>query len=64
MYSAPQAAKVAHIKAHSHVSLNLDSDGDGGGVVAAQHFLHETTSATRCTQCAGHSLAQMPQPLQ
>lgn len=34
IYSMPNAAKVAHIKAHPRVSLNLDSDGEGGGVVA------------------------------
>lgn len=34
VYSMPDAAKVAHIKAHPRVSLNLDSDGAGGGVVA------------------------------
>ncbi|MCV7092113.1 TIGR03667 family PPOX class F420-dependent oxidoreductase [Mycobacterium interjectum] len=34
VYSMPQAAKVAHIKAHPQVSLNLDSDGNGGGIVA------------------------------
>lgn len=34
VYSMPQAAKVAHIKAHPEVSLNLDSDGNGGGIVA------------------------------
>jgi PPOX class probable F420-dependent enzyme len=34
VYSMPNAAKVAHIKAHPRVSLNLDSDGSGGGVVA------------------------------
>ena len=28
-----QAAKVAHIKAHPQISLNLDSDGDGGGII-------------------------------
>ncbi|WP_421841820.1 TIGR03667 family PPOX class F420-dependent oxidoreductase [Mycobacterium sp.] len=33
VYSKPQAAKVAHIKAHPQVSLNLDSDGDSGGIV-------------------------------
>ena len=33
VYSMPQAAKVAHIRAHPQVSLNLDSDGDGGGVI-------------------------------
>ena len=34
VYSMPNAAKVAHIKAHPRVSLNLDSEGTGGGVVA------------------------------
>jgi PPOX class probable F420-dependent enzyme len=29
----PQAAKVAHIKSHPGVSLNLDSDGNGGGII-------------------------------
>ncbi|MGO9156106.1 TIGR03667 family PPOX class F420-dependent oxidoreductase [Mycobacterium sp.] len=33
VYSMPQAAKVAHIKARPQVSLNLDSDGNGGGVI-------------------------------
>jgi PPOX class probable F420-dependent enzyme len=33
VYSTPQAAKVAHIKAHPEVSLNLDSDGNGGGII-------------------------------
>jgi PPOX class probable F420-dependent enzyme len=30
----PQAAKVTHIKGHPEVSLNLDSDGNGGGIIA------------------------------
>jgi PPOX class probable F420-dependent enzyme len=33
VYSMPQAAKVAHVKAHPQVSLNLDSDGNGGGII-------------------------------
>ena len=33
VYSMPNAAKVAHIKAHPRVSLNLDSDGNGTGIV-------------------------------
>jgi PPOX class probable F420-dependent enzyme len=33
VYSMPQAAKVAHIKAHPQGSLNLDSDGNGGGII-------------------------------
>jgi PPOX class probable F420-dependent enzyme len=34
IYSEPNAAKVGHIKARPRVSLNLDSDGNGSGVVA------------------------------
>ena len=34
VYSMSNAAKVAHIKAHPRVSLNLDSDGKGTGIVA------------------------------
>jgi PPOX class probable F420-dependent enzyme len=33
VYSTPRAAKVAHIKGHPEVSLNLDSDGNGGGII-------------------------------
>jgi PPOX class probable F420-dependent enzyme len=33
VYSMPNAAKVAHIKANPRVSLSLDSDGNGSGVV-------------------------------
>jgi len=33
VHSMPRAAKVGHIKAHSQVSLNLDSDGNGGGII-------------------------------
>ncbi len=33
VYSMPNAGKVAHIKAHPRVSLNLDSDGNGTGIV-------------------------------
>ncbi|MCV7099068.1 TIGR03667 family PPOX class F420-dependent oxidoreductase [Mycobacterium palustre] len=33
VYSMPRAAKVAHIAAHPQVSLNLDSNGDGGGII-------------------------------
>lgn len=33
MYSSPQAPKVAHIRSHPEVSLNLDSDGHGFGTV-------------------------------
>jgi PPOX class probable F420-dependent enzyme len=33
VYSQPNAAKIAHVKAHPRVSLNLDSDGNGNSVV-------------------------------
>ena len=33
VYSMPAAAKVRHIDNHPRVSLNLDSDGNGGGII-------------------------------
>ncbi|AQA01589.1 PPOX class F420-dependent oxidoreductase [Mycobacterium sp. MS1601] len=33
VYTMPNAAKVTHIRRHPQVSLNLDSDGQGGGIV-------------------------------
>lgn len=33
VYSEPDAAKVRHIRNHPRVSLNLDSDGNGSGVI-------------------------------
>jgi hypothetical protein len=33
VYSEPNAAKVRHVRAHSRVSLNLDSGGNGSGIV-------------------------------
>jgi PPOX class probable F420-dependent enzyme len=33
IYSMPDAAKVAHVRRHPRVSLNLDSDGNGNGIV-------------------------------
>jgi PPOX class probable F420-dependent enzyme len=33
IYSVPTAAKVAHIQRHPRVSLNLDSDGNGSGII-------------------------------
>jgi PPOX class probable F420-dependent enzyme len=33
VYSEPNAAKVRHIKARSRVSLNLDSDSNGAGII-------------------------------
>ena len=34
IYTDPGAAKVRHVGAHPQVSLNLDSDGNGGGIIA------------------------------
>ena len=33
IYTLPSAAKVAHIRRHPQVSVNLDSDGQGGGII-------------------------------
>jgi|ERR1700676_5360226 PPOX class probable F420-dependent enzyme len=33
VYSQPNAAKIAHVKARPRVSMNLDSDGNGDSVV-------------------------------
>lgn len=33
IYTTPSSAKVRHIRNHPQVSLNLDSDGHGGGIV-------------------------------
>ena len=33
IYTAPGAAKVRHVRNHPQVSLNLDSDGNGGGII-------------------------------
>ncbi|MGV9797847.1 TIGR03667 family PPOX class F420-dependent oxidoreductase [Mycobacterium sp. NPDC003449] len=34
VYTMPGAAKVRHVTTHPRVSLNLDSDGNGGGIIA------------------------------
>lgn len=33
VYTMPNAGKVRHITNHPRVSLNLDSDGNGGGII-------------------------------
>ncbi|CAN5824915.1 TIGR03667 family PPOX class F420-dependent oxidoreductase [soil metagenome] len=33
IYTMPSAAKVGHVRRHPQVSLNLDSDGQGGGII-------------------------------
>lgn len=62
VYSMPQAAKVAHITAHPQVSLNLDSDGNGAGIIVvggtAAVVAPMSTAAT--TRRIGPSTARMP----
>jgi len=50
VYSMPNAAKVAHIKARPRVSLNLDSDGNGRGTVVV-------AGAARVDEVGADSLA-------
>lgn len=33
LYTLPRAAKIAHVRRHPQVSLNLDSDGRGSGII-------------------------------
>jgi PPOX class probable F420-dependent enzyme len=33
VYTEPNAAKVRHVRAHPRVSFNLDSDGNGAGII-------------------------------
>jgi PPOX class probable F420-dependent enzyme len=33
IYTLPSAAKVTHIRRHPQVSVNLDSDGQGSGII-------------------------------
>jgi PPOX class probable F420-dependent enzyme len=33
IYTEPNSAKVRHIRSHPRVSLNLDSDGNGSGII-------------------------------
>jgi PPOX class probable F420-dependent enzyme len=33
IYSVPDAAKVRHVERHPQVSLNVDSDGNGSGII-------------------------------
>ena len=40
VYSRPNAAKVRHVKARPRVSLNLDSDGNGAGIIVVGGEAH------------------------
>lgn len=44
VYTMPHAAKVRHVSNHPRVSLNLDSDGNGGGIIGGE----ATVDATGC----------------
>ncbi len=55
VYSMPKAAKVAHILQRPHVSLNLDSDGNGGGLT-----WQPPMSTAAKTSRTGPSTATMP----
>ena len=46
VYSMPNAAKVRHVSNHPRVSLNLDSDGNGGGIIVVGG--EATVDATDC----------------
>lgn len=50
VYSMPAAAKVAHIKAHPEVSLNLDSDGNGAGIVVVGGTAMVDATGVDCRQ--------------
>ncbi|MGB3483702.1 MAG: TIGR03667 family PPOX class F420-dependent oxidoreductase [Mycobacterium sp.] len=62
IYTMPDAAKVAHIRRHPQVSVNLDSDGDGGGIIVAggtarieAEGLDPREDAPYWTKYAGHA---------
>lgn len=48
VYTLPQAAKVGHIKRHPEVSLNLDSDGNGGGIIVIAGTATIDATDTNC----------------
>ncbi|HUH72614.1 MAG TPA: TIGR03667 family PPOX class F420-dependent oxidoreductase [Mycobacterium sp.] len=50
VYSMPLAAKVAHIKARPKVSLNLDSDGNGGGIIVVGGIATVDASDVDCRE--------------
>jgi PPOX class probable F420-dependent enzyme len=50
IYSMPGAAKVRHIKAHPRVSLNLDSDGNGSGIIVVGGAASVDAEGVDCRQ--------------
>jgi len=49
VYTMSNAAKVRHITNHPRVSLNLDSDGNGGGIIVVGGLLNATRFADPLT---------------
>jgi PPOX class probable F420-dependent enzyme len=50
VYSMPRAAKVAHIEARPQVSLNLDSDGNGGGIIVVGGIATVDSTDANCRE--------------
>lgn len=62
LYTLPGAAKVAHVRRHPQVSLNLDSDGQGGGIIVVGGTARIDAEGVDCrtdepywTKYAGHA---------
>ena len=62
VYTTPHAAKVAHVKAHPEVSLNLDSNGNGGGIIVVGGMATVDATDVNCqgTSRTGLSTASWP----
>jgi PPOX class probable F420-dependent enzyme len=50
VYTMPKAGKVAHIEAQPRVSLNLDSDGQGGGIIVIAGTAAVDASGVDCRE--------------
>lgn len=50
VYSQPEAGKVRHIRNHPRVSLNLDSDGQGGGIIVVGGEARIDTEGVDCRE--------------
>ena len=50
VYSMPKAGKVRHIEAHPQVSLNLDSDGNGSGIIVVSGTASVDGTGVDCRQ--------------
>lgn len=52
IYTLPDAAKVNHIRRHPQVSLNLDSDGQGSGIIVVGGTARIDAEGIDCRQDA------------